>query len=95
MSDLKRTGGDLEYIHDMLDRKCKTHLNNHFKTQKEQEKSFKQEKQQKLTPEQSSFYPVTLRFDNEPKKDTRKTIESFGIQFNKFRQEWSGNLKRA
>ena len=93
MSDLKRTGGDLEYIHDMLDRKCKTHLNNHFKTQKEQEKSFKQEKQQKLTPEQSSFYPVTLRFDNEPKKDTRKTIESFGIQFNKFRQEWSGNLK--
>ena len=28
-----------------------------------------------------------------PNKDIKKTIESLGIQFNKFRQEWSGNVK--
>lgn len=90
MSDLKRTGGNLEQIHYMLDRKCKTNLKTQFK---EREKSFRKENQQKLTPEQSSFHKVTLTFDNEPKKDIRKTIESFDIHFNKFRQEWSGNVK--
>ena len=47
----------------------------------------------KITPEKSSFHRVTLRFDNVPNKDIKKTIESLGIQFNKFRQEWSGNVK--
>ena len=28
-----------------------------------------------------------------PNKDIKKTIESLGIHFNKFRQEWSGNVK--
>ena len=61
--------------------------------QKEQEKSFEKEKQHKLTPESSAFHKVTLTFDNEPNKNTKKTIESFGVHFNKFRQEWSGNVK--
>ena len=95
MSDLKRTGGNLEHIHYMLDKKCKFHLETEtqFKDQKEREKYFGKEQQQKLTPESGAFYNVTLEFDNEPNKNIRKTIESFGIHFNKFRREWSGNVK--
>ena len=95
MSDLKRTGGNLEHIHYMLDKKCKFHLETEtqFKPQKEQEKSFGKEQQQKLTSESGAFYNVTLEFDNEPSKNIRKTIESFGIHFNKFRREWSGNVQ--
>ena len=47
----------------------------------------------KTTHERSFYYPVTLSFDNKPTDSLEKTIRSLGIRFNKFRQEWYGDVK--
>lgn len=48
----------------------------------------------KQLPAVKSFHcPVQLSFTGEIDKDTRKTIESLGMKFNKFRQEWRGNVE--
>ena len=47
----------------------------------------------KTTHERSFYYPVTLSFDNKLTDSLEKTIRSLGMRFNKFRQEWSGNVK--
>jgi hypothetical protein len=47
----------------------------------------------KITPERSFYYPITLSFDNKPTDGLEKTIGSLGMRFNKFRQEWYGDVK--
>ena len=38
--------------------------------------------------------PVILKFDEEPNSDIRSFIRSHGLRFNRFRQEWYGNISK-
>jgi len=43
--------------------------------------------------EKQEATPVILRFGDEPNKDIRDFIRSYGLRYNKFRQEWYGEVK--
>ena len=43
--------------------------------------------------EKQDSKPVILSFASEPEKETRDTIRSLGLKFNRFRKEWYGNVK--
>jgi len=49
------------------------------------DKAFNQEKK--------AFIPVICKFNSEPIKDIRNSIRSLGLRWNKFRQEWYGNIQ--
>ena len=43
--------------------------------------------------EQKDFTAVILKLHHEPKKNIRDSLRSFGLKFNRFRQEWYGNVQ--
>lgn len=46
-----------------------------------------------FTKEKQEATPVILKFSDEPNKDIRDFIRSHGLRYNKFRQEWYGEVK--
>jgi len=43
--------------------------------------------------EKKTFTPVICKFASEPIKEIRDSIRSLGLRWNKFRQEWYGNIQ--
>ena len=43
--------------------------------------------------EKQEATPVIFKFADEPSKDTRDFIRSYGLKYNKFRTEWYGKIK--
>ena len=47
-----------------------------------------------FTAESKKTTPIILKFDDEPNNDIRAFIRSHGLRFNRFRNEWYGNVAK-
>jgi hypothetical protein len=47
----------------------------------------------KFEQEQQKYTPVIIKFDAQPEQELRSQLRQYGLRFNRFRQEWYGNVE--